>query len=316
MDGLPCGCLDALAPAGDFDWTLLGTDALYGESSVGTCRTCGRQWLSYALEFEGFPRSGRWFRGRVRPGQAVDARNAPLVFADLPGYFAGGSFFGGAVHRRSGPAELREAPAAGPAFESGPSARLSSAPPVLPLGWKAFISDRDDGDPHFESRAAASPEGPRWAFTTRRVREGRTSVWVDGELLTQVPGTAVHVAPSWSADGRTLALWIVHLEEERSALVLIPDLRGEGEVVYRSDKIDLPEAPAWSPSGRSLAILRTRTPRHEFTKSGDPEAILLDAASGEYYPVCLPGEASGPLCWEDGRTLDAGRRRVRFQVPV
>ncbi len=104
MRGPACPCLDALAPADLFERTFLGTDELYGDASIDLCRTCGHRWLHYHLTYEGFAGSGRWFRGQVAPETALSPRNAALVFGDLPGYFAGGCFFSGQAHHRSGPA--------------------------------------------------------------------------------------------------------------------------------------------------------------------------------------------------------------------
>ncbi len=320
MRGPACPCLDALAPADLFERTFLGTDELYGDARIDLCRTCGRRWLHYHLTYEGFADSGRWFRGQAAPETALSPRNAALVFGDLPGYFAGGLFFGGQAHRRSGPAETREAPHAGPAFRILPWAGLAPLPPRLPETLRDFARRHDDGDPQFEPHVAPSPEGSRWAFTTRSVEKGVTSVWVDGDLLTEIPGTAVHPCPFWSPHGRTLGLHVVHLEQGRSAVVLLPDLKGEGEILYQNELLEAAEAGAWSPSGRSIAIMRAREPRHEFTRAGEPEVAILDAASGEFFPLCEPGEARGRPHWVDQRTLEVGGgpsgRRFEFSIPV
>ena len=320
MMGPACPCLDALAPASQFERTFLGADDLYGEASVAHCKTCGRDWLHYCLTYEAFTGSGRWFRGQVGAGADLSPRNVLLVLSHLPGYFAGGSFYGGQAHRRSGPAETREAPSAGPAFRALPLDRPMPASPGLPPALRDFAAEQDDGDPQFEPHVAACPDGTRWAFTTRRVEDGLSSVWVDRRLVTEIPGSAVHPCPFWSPDGRQLGLFVVHLEQERSAMILLPDLRGEGEIVYESALVDFPESPAWSPSGRSIAFLRTRAPRHEFTRTGEPEVTILDVATGEHFPACGAGEALGPLRWADARTLDVGGsptgRRLEFFVPV
>ena len=72
------------------DWKRRVFD-LYAEVSVDHCRTCGRNWLHYFLEFEGTSRSGRWYRGLIGPEVAFSHRNAAQIFEQLPEYWAGGS---------------------------------------------------------------------------------------------------------------------------------------------------------------------------------------------------------------------------------
>jgi hypothetical protein len=101
-----CACLEGSADYSRFDRTFLGTDDLYAEVSVDHCKTCGRNWLHYLLEFEGTSGSGRWYRGLIGPDVAFSHRNAASIFVQLDGYWAGGSHFGGKVHRRSGPIDV------------------------------------------------------------------------------------------------------------------------------------------------------------------------------------------------------------------
>lgn len=101
-----CACLRGDFRAEALDRTFLGTDDLFAEVSVEQCRSCGRNWLHYLLEFEGFSRSGRWYRGLIGPDVAFSHRNAGSILAQLPEYWAGGSRFDGNVHRRSGPIDV------------------------------------------------------------------------------------------------------------------------------------------------------------------------------------------------------------------
>ena len=103
VSGSPCACEDPKARFDVFETRGLGTDALYGESSLKTCKTCGRVWLHYLLEFEGTTGSGRWYRGLLAEGEQVDPAKAAERFAAMPDYLAGGSFFKGQAHRRKGP---------------------------------------------------------------------------------------------------------------------------------------------------------------------------------------------------------------------
>jgi hypothetical protein len=80
------------------------TNGRFGEASIRQCKTCGRLWLHYLVEFEGFPKSGRYFMGLITqeiadalaPDAAVEYLNS------LDWHFYGGSYFGGkgkAVHQ-------------------------------------------------------------------------------------------------------------------------------------------------------------------------------------------------------------------------
>ena len=74
----------------------------FGDVATWTCTHCGREWLHYAVEYEGHSRSGRWFLGLLPEGASVDAAGAVDLLSGLAWYLAGGSFFGGQVHRTQG----------------------------------------------------------------------------------------------------------------------------------------------------------------------------------------------------------------------
>lgn len=102
-----CDCLDPDWSAAAFDREELGADESYGEASIDRCRGCGRAWLHYLIEFEGFSRSGRWFRGLLAPETAVTAADALQILGELPdGYLAGGSYYDGRPQRMSGPPDV------------------------------------------------------------------------------------------------------------------------------------------------------------------------------------------------------------------
>jgi len=101
-----CACLNGDFPSGAFERTFLGTDDLYAEVSIDHCRSCGRDWLHYLLEFEGVPGSGRWYRGLLGPDIAFSHRNAASIFGQLREYWAGGSRVKGGVQLRSGPIDV------------------------------------------------------------------------------------------------------------------------------------------------------------------------------------------------------------------
>lgn len=93
--------------AGDYSMANVGideTNGRFGEVSIATCNFCRKQWLCYQLEYEGFERSGRWYRGEISPEDAGHVRpeNAVAMLDRMGWYFAGGSYFESAGSRRSG----------------------------------------------------------------------------------------------------------------------------------------------------------------------------------------------------------------------
>jgi len=66
------------------------------------CAACHTRWLHYHYENEGISRSGRWARGPLGDEQ-ITLANAADVLSKLDWYFAGGSYFDGEIHKRTGP---------------------------------------------------------------------------------------------------------------------------------------------------------------------------------------------------------------------
>lgn len=103
-----CVCEQGSARFNEFETKDVGcdeTDGRFADVTLNRCRTCGRTWLRYLVEYEAFSRSGRWARGLISeaaaatmtPEKAVDHLNG------LDWYLYGGSYFDGIVGRRSGP---------------------------------------------------------------------------------------------------------------------------------------------------------------------------------------------------------------------
>jgi hypothetical protein len=169
----------------------------------------------------------------------------------------------------------------------------------------------DDADPHFPPHVVVSPDGSKIAFTTRRVDVDICAVWITEKsdqgiattLLTEIPGAAAQVWPFWSPKGVTLGIFIVHLEQEKSAVVLVPKLEGDGLLVYENELLDLPEQPAWSPSGHAIAFFGTEQARHEFTKSGPARLVVLDTQTHARVFVTAPDEVRGRPRFLDGARL-------------
>jgi hypothetical protein len=103
-----CICEQASAQFTQFESSYIGcdeTEGRYADVTLNRCRTCGRAWLHYFVEYEAFSRSGRWARGLISeaaaeamvPEKAVDHLNG------LEWYLYGGSYFDGIGGRRRGP---------------------------------------------------------------------------------------------------------------------------------------------------------------------------------------------------------------------
>lgn len=95
-----CGCLNPSAGSyTDFecvrDVGLDPTNNRYGEVRVDRCRSCGRLWLHYHVEYPAFSQSGRWYRGIVTPdvAAAVTPQGAVAILEALEFRLHGGSYF-------------------------------------------------------------------------------------------------------------------------------------------------------------------------------------------------------------------------------
>lgn len=172
----------------------------------------------------------------------------------------------------------------------------------------------DDFDPQNPPKIAVSSDGALIAATARRAAEDVSEVWiierkdsgVEERLLTQIPGASVIVQPLWAPRTPSIALYIVHLEQEKSAIVAVPRLEGEGIILYESDFIEPAARPAWSPTGRTIALFGVEKARNEFTKTGPARLLLLtDIASDKprVLPVTEPDEIVGGLSFLDERRI-------------
>ena len=163
---------------------------------------------------------------------------------------------------------------------------------------------RDQGDPLRAPALDVSPDGARLAYSA--LLEDRAELRIvdlpsgESRLLTELPKPSIRAVPFWSPDSRSLGVLVVDLETGTSGIVVVRDLRGEGELLYSSALILPPRRPAFSPSGKTIAFLDVEKPDHEFTKSGRPSLALLEGASCRR--ITKPGELSGDL-----RFLDEGR---------
>lgn len=169
----------------------------------------------------------------------------------------------------------------------------------------------DDGDPHFPPALSISPDAKRIVFSERSVNDGVTRAFLahhDGarwksSLLTEVPGTALRILPFWSADGASLALYMIDLQQHHSAIVAVPtDDQSRGDILYTSDSLDAVVTPAAHPDGRLIALVRAH-PKQDEPTLVENRLVLLDPAEHAVAPLASSSEVIGNLRWLDARTL-------------
>jgi hypothetical protein len=102
-----------------YDMIVIGVDETngrYGDVSVRTCGVCGRNWIHYFAEYEGFSRSGRWICGILpdNPLFPLTPQSAIPILNTLPWYIYGGSYFSssplGSRAKGNAPADLMSSP--------------------------------------------------------------------------------------------------------------------------------------------------------------------------------------------------------------
>lgn len=219
---------------------------------------------------------------------------------------------------------------------AGSSATLLIADPAslrlylkdLELGVEHRLCEiADDGDPHFPPVISVSPDQRRFALITRRVREEATYVHLahhDGRQwetrpLTQVPGVSLRIFPFWSFDSAALALYIIDLETNRSAMIALPQREGPGDILYTSESIDGFVTPAPHPDGRLIAFIRSH--------AGEPggnhaenRLVLLDPVDRSVASITADPQIIGHLRWLDPQILlvegDAAVWTVRLRATL
>ena len=103
-----CVCL-ALGPrcSGTCSTSKIGVDesnGRFGSVDIDHCTQCGRFWLHYHVEYEGFRASGRW--GTCQLGEneaAVMTPEKATAYIDTHPHIFGGSFWGHAGRHGNGP---------------------------------------------------------------------------------------------------------------------------------------------------------------------------------------------------------------------
>ncbi len=179
----------------------------------------------------------------------------------------------------------------------------------------------DDADPSFPAQISVSPDGAHIAYTAGRHSENVSEVWLierekdvlKGSILTEIPGDSVHILPFWSPKGRTLGLYCVHEEQEKTAIIVVPQLEGEGLVLYESSLLDPVVVPAFSPSAHYIAFFRRDAPGNEY-RDGPSKLVFLDVRRETFTALSEADELEGSPHFFDDRTLIVDGGAVTHQL--
>ncbi len=112
-----------------------------------------------------------------------------------------------------------------------------------------------------------SPDGKQIAYTSRKDSASELAVYVmdaDGSNVRQVTRIAAEEGgaqcPSWSADGRRLAVQVNSRKRKGAAHIWIVDVRtGDARKLAPHDENYLDETPSWFPDGTHIAFQSNRT---------------------------------------------------------
>jgi hypothetical protein len=102
----PCPCLEH-GPQDTTARHYVGCDETAGrfaDVTLTRCGRCGRLWLRYQLEYEGFSGSGRWAETPIDENAAAEVKpeTAAAILDGAPWYRFGGSYYEHAGKRGRG----------------------------------------------------------------------------------------------------------------------------------------------------------------------------------------------------------------------
>jgi TolB protein len=145
--------------------------------------------------------------------------------------------------------------------------------------WTAvrlMVSDLDGANAKQLSDGTSVVWGPRWSpdsksiVYTGRDAAGQTHIWVvsaDGSERRQIThldksdGNAQ--MPSWSSDGRKLAVQVDEVGRHMSHVWTVDVATGEMQKLAAHSELYLDEVPEWFPDGKRIAFASDRTGRME-----------------------------------------------------
>ena len=108
MNPRPCICLNEPLTFDQYNQVrFVGVDETkgrFGEVNIWQCKRCGQHWLHYLVEYEAFPKSGRYFMGLITPelAETLSPDAAVDYLNKLEWHFYGGSYFDGKKGKSKG----------------------------------------------------------------------------------------------------------------------------------------------------------------------------------------------------------------------
>jgi Tol biopolymer transport system component len=173
--------------------------------------------------------------------------------------------------------------------------------------------------PDFWPQISPSPDGKFLVYTTRDDFEDTSRVWciewqngqLESRLITWIPGAQIHLHPFWTPKGKTLGLYMVHAEQQKTGLIALRGVQGEGQILYQHDTIDGAITPAWSSQTDHIALFRGNG-------SGTPPALsLLNCQTGQTQLVPTSEPVAGDVRFAtDGELVLDGGCAVYLLDPV
>jgi serine/threonine protein kinase/Tol biopolymer transport system component len=138
-----------------------------------------------------------------------------------------------------------------------------------------------------DSRVSFSPDGQRFVFLRNDSPQGLSSVVVarangsgEHKLVTQHEPNLFQGAPSWSADGKVIAIMQITNQEGLGSLVVVDASNGSIKQIAPASQIGSVSDSAWLPDGSGLLVAY----KNQSTR-WDRQIGYLSYPSGQFRPV-------------------------------
>ena len=166
----------------------------------------------------------------------------------------------------------------------------------------------------FISNGRLSPDGRMVAFGKgKQVYVIKAEVGAEPVLLHSDPDER-GIDPSWSPDGRTIAIGAQHRVQPFSRILIIPVNGGEPKEIVRHNEEEIPKEyqgyprlwkTAWSSNGKFIVYLRSKYSKTTTGKLNSRQEVwLVRTTDGEAFHLKELGKAGSHMHWSaDGEEL-------------